>query len=46
MTFQVLKDGVIKMQIKHAECVPSEEQQKQMKKAGYKFKTIKEKEEK
>lgn len=44
MTLQVIKDGVIKMQTQHAECVPSEEQQKAMRKAGYKFKTIKEKE--
>lgn len=44
MTFQVIKDGVVKMQTTHKECIPSKEQQAQMKKSGYKFKTIEDKE--
>lgn len=43
MIFQVIKDGEVKFWTDIESCIPSEEQIKALKKAGYKIKVIKEK---
>lgn len=43
MMFQVLKDGKVMFCTQHESCVPSDDQIKEMKKAGYKIKIKKDK---
>lgn len=43
MLFQVSKDGRIMFQTEHQECVPSDDEIKAMKKAGYRVKMKEEK---
>lgn len=43
MMFQVLKDGKVMFWTQHESCVPSDDQIKEMKKAGYKIKIKKDK---
>lgn len=42
MIFQILRDGKVMFWTEHEKYIPSDDELKQMKKSGYKFKYIKE----